>query len=472
MKIFIKLIILSALLVANNLDELSKSVVKIYSKNAISNYKFPYQTNKISSYVGTGVIIEGNQILTTAHLVEKTRLLEVKKENDTKKYICFIKYISYQADLAMLSVDLNNSFFKNTKPLKLSSNVKVRDKVTVIGYPLGGKNVSFTTGVVSRIEQQYYPYSANKLLSIQIDAAINPGNSGGAAVNNKNELIGIVMSKKLKAENIGYIIPTEIIKTFLIDIKDGKVDGFKKDSTYFAFLTNSALKEYFGLKEGESGVILDKISKYEKKLRANDIILKIDGKKIANDGTILTKYGRITFDHIFHTKQIGDFVELEILRDKKVRKIKYKIKKEPELVPYEFGKEPRYIIYGGFVFTPITKNYLFSITKLESSFIQKKLYSLKKTNDFTEAITIAPTVFPDYVNRGYSVWGYILKSVNGIKIKNLKHLAKVLDNLKDKYSVFKSYEDKIIVLDTQKAKNSFKTIKFLYRLNNNRYLGD
>ena len=44
-------------------------------------------------------------------------------------------------------------------------------------------------------------------------------------------------------------------------------------------------------------------------------------------------------------------------------------------IDYKFDKSPRYIIYGGLVFAPITKNYLYSLTKLESDSIKKKLYS-------------------------------------------------------------------------------------------------
>jgi len=39
-----------------------------------------------------------NQILTVAHVVTNTRLLEIKKENDPKKYI------SHQANLAIFDI--------------------------------------------------------------------------------------------------------------------------------------------------------------------------------------------------------------------------------------------------------------------------------------------------------------------------------------------------------------------------------
>jgi S1-C subfamily serine protease len=46
----------------------------------------------------------------------------------------------------------------------------------VIGYPIGGDNLSVTQGVVSRIDMQEYAHGSTELLAVQIDAAINPGN--------------------------------------------------------------------------------------------------------------------------------------------------------------------------------------------------------------------------------------------------------------------------------------------------------
>ena len=452
-------------LFSNQID-ITKSVVKIFTTKSIPNYKYPWQTSKILKYTGSGAIISDNRILTAAHIVAGSKLIEIKKENDPKKYLATIKYVSHQADLAILQVN-DKSFFINTKSLKLSTNVKVRDEVAVVGYPIGGKNVSTTIGVISRIEQQYYVYSAEKLLTIQVDAAINNGNSGGAVVNNKNELVGIAMMKKLKAQNISYIVPAEIINTFLIDIKDNKVDGFSKENTFFNLIENSTLKEFYGLKDG-NGILISSVDKNNNKIKQNDIILSIDGHVIANNGTIATKYGRISFAHIYNTKQIGDAVTLDILRDKKHIQVTTTIRKISKLIKYEYAKNPRYIIYGGLVFVPVTRNYLATLSKLEAAQINKKLYSKRRSEHYKEAITVASTIFPHKVNRGYSTWANILKSVNGIKIKSFKHLITVLDNIKDKYTKFEFLEQATIILNTQEAKKSFKNIQYIYRLNNNR----
>lgn len=44
------------------------------------------------------------------------------------------------------------SFFDNTQPVELAQSAEHREPVIVLGYPVGGKAISLTSGVVSRIE--------------------------------------------------------------------------------------------------------------------------------------------------------------------------------------------------------------------------------------------------------------------------------------------------------------------------------
>jgi S1-C subfamily serine protease len=69
----------------------------------------------------------------------------------------------------------------------------------------------------------------------QIDAAINSGNSGGPAFNDKGKCVGIAFQslKHEDAENIGYVIPTPVIKHFIEDYeKSGEYTGIFLFSFY------------------------------------------------------------------------------------------------------------------------------------------------------------------------------------------------------------------------------------------------
>ena len=461
--ISILILLFSIVLSANTTTP--NAVVKVFASISLPDYQYPWQTSRISKFTGSGAVINGNRILTSAHVVSGARFIEVKKENDPKKYIATVKYISHQPDLAILELEDKN-FFTGIESLKLNDNIEARDKVTVLGYPLGGNNISTTTGIVSRIEYRSYVWSKEYLLAIQIDAAINSGNSGGPVVNDKNELLGIAMMRLTKSSNIGYIVPATVINTFLKDIKDGVVDGFHKDTVLIQHINNDALKEFYALGD-RTGILVTDVGKDEKAIRVEDIILAIDNKSIANNGTVKTKYGHINFNIAFHEKQIGQSVKLNILRDKKEMTIEYTVKKVTPLIYREFGKEPRYILYGGFAFTPLTKNKLSKNNK-SSTALKMVLYEKSKIEDYHEAVSSMSTIFPNKVNRGYYAGSYILDKVNGIKVKSFKHLVEMLDNIDDEFTVFDFLEKNKIILNTKEAKDSRDSVMKIYNLKSDR----
>jgi S1-C subfamily serine protease len=461
----IYLLLLIALTALADKNTASTSVVKIFTSVSIPDYSYPYQSSKISKFSGSGVIIDDHKILTSAHIVSGARFIELQKESDPNRYIAKVKYISNQADLAVLEVN-DKSFFKNTTTLKLSEDIYTHDKVTVIGYPLGGDTLSTTTGVVSRIEYINYVWSNFYLLAIQVDAAVNQGNSGGAVLNSRDELVGIVMMRLLQSSNISYIVPAVVINTFLEDIKDGVVDGFHSDSILHQDISNKAQKKYYAM-DKKSGVVITYVGVDEKLLKVDDVILGVDGKDIANNATVLTKYAHIDFSFLYHTKQLGDTVKIKILRDKKEMLIEYTLKRVEPLIRREFGKEPRYIIYGGFIFTPLTDNYLRRIYK-SSSGLNMLFYQKRKTADYDEPVVSLSTIFPHEVNRGYFPVSNVLERVNGIKIKNFKHLVNILNNMSDEFTIFEFLEKRKVILNTKDAKKSIKDILDIYGIKSDR----
>lgn len=133
-----------------------KSVIKVFATKSKPDYKYPWQTNRISNSSGSGAIIEDNMILTAAHVISHASYIEVEKEGSPKRFKVEVKYISHQADLAILEVE-DEAFFVGTRPLKLNHLVKHRDAVSVYGYPLGGDSIAITEGLFleSSIKSMY-----------------------------------------------------------------------------------------------------------------------------------------------------------------------------------------------------------------------------------------------------------------------------------------------------------------------------
>ena len=92
-------------------------------------------------------------------------------------------------DLALLKISGSNF---PTLPIGESRKMSVMDSVLAMGYPMFstiGYDVSAYDGKINAIRQ------TDHAPLLQIDANINPGNSGGPLLNDRGEVIGIVVAK-------------------------------------------------------------------------------------------------------------------------------------------------------------------------------------------------------------------------------------------------------------------------------------
>jgi len=263
-----------------------QAIVKIYTVAKIPNYVEPWSSS-IRRSSGSGAIISGNRILTNAHVVANNTFIEVQRYGERKRYRAKLLTVSHQADMALLEVE-DGKFFEGVKPLELGKLPYIEQKVVVYGFPMGGKTLSATTGIVSRIEHNRFTHSGESFLAIQIDAAVNPGNSGGPAISD-GKIVGIVMQGMSKSQNIGYLVPTQLIKHFLTDIKDGKNDGFADLGLTTQKMENPTIRRYYKLDENVTGNLVANLvynSTLQGIIKEGDIITAIDGHAIENDNTV------------------------------------------------------------------------------------------------------------------------------------------------------------------------------------------
>ena len=296
--------------------DMSKSVVMIQIVKQGYDYTTPWKQNSTTGGVGSGFIIAPNRILTNAHNVSDNRYIIVKKENIAKKYPASVEFIGHDCDLALLKV-YDESFFDGTEPLDFGDLPKVNSTVSTYGFPMGGTHISVTEGVVSRIQTDIYVHSgADSHLVVQTDAAINPGNSGGPVMQD-GKVIGVAFQGMRQADNIGYMIPTTVIRHFLLDVNDGKYDGFGSlGIMLFAGLHNDSYYDFLKIPAETQGIVVTNVilnSSAEKVLQKEDCITQIDNYDIDNDGMIMIYGEKNHMSEVIEQKQIGQKVVDDLL---------------------------------------------------------------------------------------------------------------------------------------------------------------
>ena len=451
-KILAIVIMLFSMVQANEIDE---SIVKIYTVSKTPNYLEPWNST-VQRSSGSGSIISGHRILTNAHVVANETFLEVKKYGDTKRYQAEVLFVSHESDLAVLKVK-DETFFKNTVPLEFGHLPNIQDKVTVYGFPMGGNTLSVSTGIVSRIEHNRYVHSGKKFLAIQIDAAINPGNSGGPAISN-GKIVGVVMQGITFSQNIGYMVPVDVIQHFLDDIADGHYDGFPKLGIYIKNLENPTIKKYYHLDENMSGILVIKVlygSPLQDVLKKEDIIISINGHTIEGDGTVEFRAKQFTdFKYFIDELQVGDDVSLKVLRNGKEMLLHSKMnatnEKTMSFSNLEYDKVPNYFIYGGYVFTPLTKN-LLNASRLPVMPLRYQAEYKWPTKERQEIVVLLK-VLASSLNRGdHEVRLWAIEKINGDSFKNFKDFYLKIKNFEGEYLVLEDEDGAKLVINHKEA---------------------
>jgi S1-C subfamily serine protease len=191
-----------------------------------------------------------------------------------------------------------------------SSALQVGQQAVAIGNPFGLGN-TVTVGVVSALNRtiQAGPDFVVENL-IQTDAAINPGNSGGALLDSSGRLIGINTAIIQDAQGIGFAVPVDTARLIMDQIvAQGKVVRPAIGVTIRAEIDPDTARAY-GLPIDYGVVVAPQPGSPAERagVKANDIIVAIDGRQIKN----ISEMRRELFK-----KKPSDRVRVEILRDNK-----------------------------------------------------------------------------------------------------------------------------------------------------------
>ena len=170
--------------------------------------------------LGSGFLIHPDgYIVTNDHVVAGERQISVTQFKGSrtelvKRNFDNVKIVATggNLDLALLKIE-GEGFKFPFVILGDSPNLKQGERVFAIGSPLGLER-SVSEGIVSL---------RNRIISdrlhIQTTAEISPGNSGGPLFNYKGEVVGVNNMKVVAqgAEGLGFSIPVDSLKTFLIN---------------------------------------------------------------------------------------------------------------------------------------------------------------------------------------------------------------------------------------------------------------
>jgi len=275
---------------------------------------------RLEHSLGSGIVISSDgYILTNNHVVENASKIRVTFLGE-KEYEAEIIGTDPPTDVALIKIDAENLPFIGIGD---SDKLRVGDQVMAIGNPFGvGQTV--TMGIVSALGRNIGLMDYSDL--IQTDASINPGNSGGPLVNMQGELVGMnaaILSRSGGSQGIGFAIPTSMAIRIVSSLKEtGTVQR-----AYLGVMPQSvdqSMADYYGM-DRPRGVLIRQVNEDTPADRAGlengDIILTVDGKEIKNPSMLR---------NVISLSEVGQKVELAIVRDGKEKKVAVKLEEFPD----------------------------------------------------------------------------------------------------------------------------------------------
>jgi len=321
------------------------SLTKLFEQSELGVVSI--SVTKTSSHGNTASVASGfvfdkeGHIITNNHVVENTEKISVTFV-DGRSYNAEIVGTDPYADIAVIKLDVNS---EKLYPLPIgdSSKLRVGEQVAAIGNPFGLSG-SMTSGIVSQLGRllpvQGTSFSIPDV--IQTDAAINPGNSGGPLLNMKGQVVGIntaIYSSDGSFSGVGFSIPSNLVlKIVPTLIKEGEFQhpwvGISsanitpdlaellnlKDAKGVLIMTvvKDSPADKAGLRGSSQTAIADEVEY----TIGGDVILSVDGTEVRQVNDLLT--------HLQREKNVGDTMNLEILRDGKIINIILTLEERPK----------------------------------------------------------------------------------------------------------------------------------------------
>ena len=287
---------------------------------------------------GSGFVYrEDGYLVTNEHVVSDQETVQVTFTDGETLNAEVIGTDPY-TDLAVLKVDRDG-----LRPLKFSptGNVSVGQRAIAIGNPFGLES-SMTTGIISQKGRSITVEGGFSIRNVlQTDASINPGNSGGPLLNREGEVVGVNTAIETNTgtfSGVGFAIPSDTVQRVVPtmieqgeyehpwigvrgqDVRPEIAEAMNLNSSS-GFLVLEVVEDSPANKSGLQPSTEEVEIDGDPALIGGDVIVGIDGKEVRGIEDIL--------EHLALRTDVGDTVELKVIRDGEREKIDLTLESRP-----------------------------------------------------------------------------------------------------------------------------------------------
>jgi hypothetical protein len=419
---------------------LEQSIVSVDVTRKQYDYLQPW-SRRSQSVTKAGVVIGPREILTTADDFTDRTLVRIQKGGRGQWWIGEVKWVDYPANVAVITTD-NEKFWAGLKPVALANSISKDGDIQILRWR--GGNLENRKAEFNRFAVGHGNMSDAVHVQLELNSEID-GTGWGEPVVSGNKIVGLVSSQ---TGNLLQVLPSPFVRSIL----DAQKKGAYKGLGYFDFTwqptENPETHEYLKQEGEKRGVVVIEVPSKPGPapvLKRRDILLQVDGFDIDIQGDYVDPdYGHLMLENLAtRNKWAGDQVRLKIWRDARAEEVLYTLPKAEDaarLVPEAlFDREPEYLILGGLVFQPLTKNFLRSWGQDWERRAPFRFAYFRNEEPTPErpAIVVLSQLLPDIFNIGYQdARNLVVERVNGQKVSYLSDLQQALQKPSSGFHIF------------------------------------
>lgn len=436
------------------------TVVQVFTLIDAFNWVEPYKTPKQGVSAGSGFFIDDKgYIVTNYHVVSQASSVKIQIPSFGRhQFDVDIVGVYPDKDVALLKLT-QASFNDITKKLGKISYLHLGDsdsvlrtqEVLALGYPLGHERLKSTLGIVSGRERSGF---------IQITAALNPGNSGGPSLDSDGKVVGINFAIISGAQNVGYIIPVNEIKSALRDMKTQQL--LRRPVLGCAFTVSTPeMVRYLGNPEPGGWYIaevFDNTILHKTGIKDRDMLYEINGYRLDLYGEISVPWSedKISGIDFLNRFTVGDEIFFVVYRNGERKDFSFKLDNEylppiRKIYPEYESDEIDYEVLGGLVVMSLTLNHV-------SIFGNKNISMLDYIRPENQSAIHDPALVVTHILPNSQAQkariitpGSIIEEVNGKEVKTLYDFRNIVSECKqDDYLTIRTKNKMFAVLSVQK----------------------
>ena len=413
----------------------SSSILLVNSTLQNYNPMQPWEKENVRKVKALGVSLGNGMVLTTGAVVKAATYVELSLPDQSRTVPARVIRVDEGLNLALLGVlhETDSSIIGDRVALQTGEAMKQGDTAELAGLMDGLVPV--------KVPMQVESFDVDTIPQLQLRAArpIPAQHDSGAPIMKDGKLVGLSMNYN-SDDMLLTVVNAEMIQRFL-SRQDGEAVPFL--GLQCATLSDPVFRRYLKLEPDSGGLYISKVrpggSAETVGIREGDVLMAIDDMPIDNVGRCKHPlYGTIDATAVLRGhKPVGAVMNLTVSRAGQLQHFNMpldrKVLDARIFGEDKTGEQPRYVMWGGLLFQPLTETFLNHVRRSSGGNLPLEFQKLVndeaalRAEGITEVVALTAVV-PTPATLGYdSVRFCRVEAVNGKAVKGFENFVQLLD---------------------------------------------